>query len=70
MRLVGYGTFKVVDGKLVVKFMGTYPVFDFMAWEVEVGDSDNIVEVLREKLNGHVVIKDWKDNEGVFGVYC
>jgi hypothetical protein len=72
MNLVGYGTFKLEGGRLIVKFMSSNP-FDFSTWEVEIGDrSINLVEILQEKLNGHVIIKDWKKetNEGVFGVYC
>jgi hypothetical protein len=69
MSLVGYGIFKLEGGRLFIKFMGTYPVFDFGTWEVEVGNG-NIIEVLREKLNGDVVIQERTETEGIFGVYC
>jgi hypothetical protein len=61
--MVGYGDFKIVDGKMLIRFMGS--PCDFCKWEVNL-ESDEIVKVLEEKCNGKVEILE---DEGLFAVY-
>jgi len=65
--MLGFGVFEIQDNRLLVKFYGDS---EFLEWEIEISDSDNIIEKIMQKVRGLVIVKDLKKNiQGVFGVY-